>query len=254
MPGNEQQILNFFFKIKNTDIKFKHLGKIISVKIPFKNQLIELNRDNLDKFFSDDSSKKADLYINNIGCSLKQKGGNFPFNRMQRKNMNNFLSKFFNDQKIVNTIIFKIDKKIKLFHSNKIIRNFKFMDVMNESEFKIILKYLMTEGSPNVGKTSFSAKYILEAKEKVKSYKDLTIYTFDEYFSDKKDKISFAIRRHWVGQKSASENKRAIGLFKNKENEPWCFNDSVGKPTKGWDTKIDEKERKTAYTLSIEQK
>ena len=73
-------------------------------------------------------------------------------------------------------------------------------------------------------------------------------------FSDKKDKISFAIRRHWVGQKSASENKRAIGLFKNKENEPWCFNDSVGKPTKGWDTKIDEKERKTAYTLSIEQK
>ena len=64
---------------------------------------------------------------------------------MQRKNMNNFLSKFFNDQKIINTIISKIDKKIKLFHSNKIIRNFKFMDVMNESEFKIMAETELKE-------------------------------------------------------------------------------------------------------------
>ena len=254
MPGNEQNILNFFFKIKDTDIEIKHLGKIVSLKIPFKNQLIEINQDNLDKFFSDDSSKKADLYINDIGCSLKQKGGNFSYNRLQRKNMNNFFGKFFNNQKIINNIVFKIDKKIKLFHLNKIKRNFKFIDVMNENEFKILLKYLMTEGSPNVGKTSFSAKYILEAKKDVKSYKDITIYTFDEYFADKKDNISFAIRRHWFGQKSKSENKRAIGLFKNKENKPWCFNNFVGKPSTGWDAKVDAKDRKTTYTLSIEQK
>ena len=71
---------------------------------------------------------------------------------------------------------------------------------------------------------------------------------------NKKNSISFAIRRHWIGQKSKSENGRAKSLFKSPKNKPWCFNNAIGTPKSGWDLNVAEKDRKTAYTLSIEQK
>ena len=86
MPGNEKQILSFLLNKKNINLKLKHLGKIDTIKVPHKNKLIAINLENLDEFFPDDSSKKADVFINDLGCSLKQKGGNFSYNRLQRKN------------------------------------------------------------------------------------------------------------------------------------------------------------------------
>ena len=254
MPGNEKQILSFLLNKKNINLKLKHLGKIDTIKVPHKNKLIAINLGNLDEFFPDDSSKKADVFINDLGCSLKQKGGNFSYNRLQRKNLTNFFCEFIDDTKIVEKIILKIDQKIKLFHAGKIIRNFKFLDVMSENEFKDVLRYLMTEGSPNLGKSNFSVKYIIEANKNIKTVDDLLINTFDEYFMNKKNSISFAIRRHWIGQKSKSENGRAKSLFKSPKNKPWCFNKTVGTPKSGWDLNVAEKDRKTAYTLSIEQK
>ena len=76
----------------------------------------------------------------------------------------------------------------------------------------------------------------------------------DLYLLVKKNSISFAIRRHWIGQKSRSENGRAKSLFKSSKNKAWCFNKAVGTPKSGWDLNVAEKDRKTAYTLSIEQK
>ena len=94
MPGNEKQILSFLLNKKNINLKLKHLGKIDTIKIPHKNKLIAINLENLDEFFPDDSSKKADVFINDIGCSLKQKGGNFSYNRLQRKNLTTFFCEF----------------------------------------------------------------------------------------------------------------------------------------------------------------
>ena len=88
----------------------------------------------------------------------------------------------------------------------------------------------------------------------LKTKDDLLVNTFSEYFMSKKNSISFAIRRHWIGQKSKSENGRAKSLFKSPKNKPWCFNKAVGTPKSGWDLNIAVKDRKTAYTLSIEQK
>ena len=93
-----------------------------------------------------------------------------------------------------------------------------------------------------------------EANKNLKTVDDLLINTFDEYFMNKKNSISFAIRRHWIGQKSKSEDGRAKSLFKSSKNKAWCFNKAVGTPKSGWDLNVAEKDRKTAYTLSIEQK
>lgn len=253
MPGNEKKVLEFLVKLKEQEKTLKYIGKIISIKVPNQNQLIELNHENIDNFFSDDANKKADAFINNIGCSIKQAGGNFPYNRLQRKNLNIFFKKFFS-QSLVLKIISNIDKKINEYHKGKILRNFKFIDVMSEKNFKKVLKYLMTEGSPNIGATQFKAKYIIEAKKTISKIEDIEVMNFDDYFKKNKTKLTFAIRAHWIGQNSKSESKRAATILKTIENKKWCFDDVRGTPRSGWDPKISVKDRKTTYTLSIEQK
>ena len=86
MPGNEKQILSYLLSKKNINLKLKHLGKIDTIKVPHKNKLVAISLENIDEFFPDDSSKKADVFSNDIGCSLKQKEGNCSYNRLQRKN------------------------------------------------------------------------------------------------------------------------------------------------------------------------
>tara|TARA_Y100000590_G_scaffold464295_1_gene633385 strand:+ start:588 stop:1346 length:759 start_codon:yes stop_codon:yes gene_type:complete len=252
MPGNEREIIKFLVINKNK-INLKHIGALNSIKVPHNNNLIEVNESNIYNFFSDDSHKKADAYLNNIGVSLKQIGGNFSYNRLQRKNISNFFGKFFLKNK-AKKVILNIDKKILQMHEGKIKRNFKFLEVMSNIEFKNILYFLMFVGSPNQGVTKFKPKFILETKKKIDTINDIYVYTFDEFFNKYKDKISFAIRRHWIGQKSKSENKRAITIYNNKGNKKWCFNNIRGNPRSGWDDKISEKNRRTVYTLSIEQK
>jgi hypothetical protein len=124
---------------------------------------------------------------------------------------------------------------------------------MSKENFYKVIKYLMLEGSPNLGETEFAAEMILISKKKINKVEDLTIYTFNEFFDKFSNQFSFAIRRHWYGQKSNSEHKRAISILKNKDNEPWCFEESVGTPD-GWREDIAKKDRKTVYTLSIEHK
>jgi hypothetical protein len=251
MPGNETDTIIFIINNKDK-LKLKYLNKINKIQIPHNNKLTEVNLDNIKDFYSHDSHKKADIYINNIGISLKQEGGNFSYNRLQRKNLNTFFSHFFTkDEK--DDIIKKIDKKVKQFHKNEITRNFPFTDVMTKKNFFKVIKYLMLKGSPNLGETEFTAEMILVSKKKINKVEDLTIFTFNEFFDKFSNQFSFAIRRHWYGQESNSEHKRAVSILKNKDNEPWCFEDSVGTPN-GWRKDVAEKDRKTVYTLSIEHK
>lgn len=45
------------------------------------------NLDELIKISTTDSRKKADVYLNGIGVSIKQAGGSFAYNRLQRANI-----------------------------------------------------------------------------------------------------------------------------------------------------------------------
>ena len=126
MAGNEKKMLKFFLKEKNKGKSLKYLGKINSIKIPYKNELIELDGNNIEKFHSDDSRKKADVLINEKGCSLKQKGKSFLFNRLYKRDIEEFFNKFFSPKNSKN-IINKID--------NKLCGDVDFNSVVNKSSY-----------------------------------------------------------------------------------------------------------------------
>lgn len=260
MPGNEKQTIEFILDNKDK-INLNHIGPIRSIKIPYKNQKVEVTKENIKIFQSDDSSKKADIYLNNKGISLKQEGGNFAFNRLQRKDLLNFFYKILklnNSEKIID----KIDRKILDFHNNKEgKRNFSPLEVMTKKQFNTILKYLLLEGSP-AKKSLFPAEYILVSKKTISSLSDLKIYNYDDYLNENKLTHDFARRRSWYGQLSNTEHNRAKGLMKSKDNKKWCFDSVSGMPKaqiienkkKYWRDEILEKDRKTCYYLMIETK
>jgi hypothetical protein len=132
-------------------------------------------------------------------------------------------------------------------------RNRPWQDFFNENDFKALVKFLMVEGSPNIGFSSHAAEFILEAPAHSISESNINIFTFDEYFEEYKNSLKIAIRRQWIGQSSDSEHKRASGLIKKTENVPWIFNEAVGTPRDGWREGFPAKERKTVYFLMIEK-
>ena len=173
MPGNEKDVIKFLFENKNK-INLNHFKSIRSIKIPYGNELYELNLKNFNDFFSDDARKKADVFINDKGCSIKEEES-FLFNRLQRKDISEFFGNFFKKEAIKKMIV-SLDKKVKDIHigvskdrHGKIKRhkqNFKYEEIMTELEFKELLIFLMFEGSPNYGKTKAPAELIIEAKKK----------------------------------------------------------------------------------------
>jgi hypothetical protein len=261
MPGNEKETIKFILENKK-NINLKYIGKIKSIQVPYKDKKIEVTSENLENFYSDDSSKKADIYLNDKGISLKQEGGNFAFNRLQRKYLPDLLEnilKIKDSAKIIN----KIDNKIENFHNQKNNaeneRNFSPSDVMTKEQFNAVLKYLMLEGSPKK-RSKFTAEFILVSKNKISSPNDLKIFNFEEYLNENSLVHNFARRRSWYGQSSDTEHKRAKGLLKAKNNKQWCFSDVSGLPNlhektnKRWREEIPEAERKTCYYLMIETK
>lgn len=250
MPGNEKDVLKFLLENKNK-INLNHFNSIKSIKIPHRNKLFELNSINFDDFFSDDARKKADVFINDKGCSIKEVASVL-YNRIQRKDIDNFFGNFFT-KKRVKEMKLELDKKVKKIHSQSHIQSFNFLEIMAENEFKQILYYLMFKGSPNYGETNAPAQFILEAKKILRSPNDLKVYTFEEYFKKNKNEIFLRFRNSKFGQKSETEHNRARSHLSFEENLPWCFNSIKGSP-QGWRTNIDEKDRKQVYYLMIEKK
>jgi hypothetical protein len=259
MPGNEKEVIEFIVN-NRSQLNFPIIGAINKIEIPRENRLEEItNIKQLHNFYSDDAHKKADVFINDKGISIKQSGGAPLYNKAQRK----FLIKFFNyffDVKISNKLIKKLDNKVKEFHQNIINRDINFLDIMDENQFKKILKYLMLEGSAQLIKSKFTAELILIASDKPRLKEDIKIYNFIDYYNEYKSNLVLAIRRIWIGQRSDSEHGRAKSIFSKEENKPWCFDDVSGKPrthrlygTK-WRDDVLPKNRKTIYYVNVNQK
>ena len=259
MAGNEIIITEFLLNNLGT-VTLKHLGLVTSVGAPtskggFTNVT---SLDELKLISTEDAAKKADIYINGRGISLKQSGANFPFNRLQRAEL---LEVF----KIVgfenpNENLSRIDKEIDDFHCGLIQkRNRPWQNLFVEADFKRLVKFLMTEGSPNLGYSSHPAEFILEAPKSGISQQNIHVFTLDEYFEGFKQNLFFALRRQWIGQSSTHEHRRAVGLAKKDGNKKWIYNTISGEPrlskTTGtkWRDDFPEHERKTVYFISVEK-
>ncbi|PFM32266.1 hypothetical protein [Bacillus cereus] len=253
MAGNEEQMIQYLFNNRGS-ICLDHLGEISEIGNPVGEKVFNIVQDleSLKKMSKEDSSKKADVYINGVGVSIKQTGGSFSFNRLQRANLlKTFGMLNFSDPE---GLLFKIDSEVNGFHNGNVEgRNRPWNSFFSETEFKSLLHFLMMEGSPNKGFSNDPAKLILEGPRTIVSPQSISVYTFEEYFDKYKEKFVIAIRRQWVGQKSKSENSRAKGLAKKTENAPWIFDSVVGQPTTGWDEVTPVSERRTVYFLMIEK-
>lgn len=251
MAGNEVAVVEYLFDRLN-QIDLKHIGKLNKIGNPSKSGKIKnLNSyQELKSVKTEASLKKADIYLNEVGVSIKQEGGNFLYNRLQREGIKPVLEKLNINNK--DEILNKLDEEVLKYHQGeRDDRNIKWNDIFKRRDFYDILKYLMMTGYPKK-ESEYKAKFILEAPKNIKDDKNIKLYIFDEYFNEFQDKIVLSIRRQWVGQKSNSEHKRALGLSKKKDNEPWVFKSIVGQPS-GWRDDFLEDERKTVYFLMIEK-
>lgn len=255
MAGNELKVCKFLLKnIGHLDLN--HLGMINEIATPMKqsSDLKIIDSENDLVFVStQDSKKKADIYLNKQGISIKQIGGSFSFNRIQRANIATLYKQleFTN----IETKLALIDNDVNQFHQGLLSRrNVPWNNYLSQKDFKKLLKFLMLQGSPNQGLSNHPAEYILEAPASDISQDNISLYSFDEYFDLYKNNLTIAIRRQWIGQKSNSEHKRALSLAKKEDNLPWVFNQVVGKPRTGWRSDFSLAERKTVYFLMIEKK
>lgn len=255
MAGNERDIVAYLLLNKGK-ISLKHLGVVELIGAPnlSRSGFIEINNaeDVVKYLATEDSRKKADIYINNHGVSLKQAGSSFIYNRLQRAN----ILEIFNLLGFDNPghTLQRLDQEVNNFHKGNLERrNRRWQDFFSEVEFRALAQFLMVQGSPNIGFSSHPAEFILEAPLHIISEDSISVFTFGEYFEEYKDNLKIAIRRQWVGQSSDSEHKRALGLAKKAENMLWVFDDVVGIPRDGWRDGFPLNGRKTVYFLMIEK-
>ena len=259
MAGNEIQIVKFLLQ-NIGKINLNHLGVLTEIGAPTSKggytQIYSI--DELSKISTENASKKADIYINGDGVSLKQTGASFPFNRLQRAELISiFKTLGFSDP---DEKLKLIDSEIDNFH-NGLIKNRSrpWQNLFNEKDFKILVKFLMTEGSPNYGYSAHPVKYIMEAPKNGINSENIRVFTFDEYFEGFKQNLFFALRRQWIGQSSNSEHTRARGLANKEENKKWDYNTISGEPRnskttgKKWRDDVPEHERKTVYIIFVEK-
>jgi len=260
MAGNEIVIAEYLVLNLNK-LSLPRFGIIKSIGVPSAESGEYVEVDNVRAIkrllATEDSRKKADIYINGQGVSLKQQGASFSYNRLQRANLIEIfkLLKFDNPSSILS----RLDKEVRNFHNGDIEgRNRPWQDFFTDSEFKALTKFLMVQGSPNVGFSAHPATYILEAPSRSISEACIGIFTFEEYFNKYKNSLKIAIRRQWYGQASNSEHGRAKSLMQKPENMPWIFNNVAGMPNvhrsnKRWRDDVPANERKTVYFLMIEK-
>jgi hypothetical protein len=253
MPGNEVEVAKYLFKCIGKKKKLKHLGPIKTIGAPSNGpkpfeDITSPSQIKLIK--SDDANKKADIYINGKGVSVKQRGGSFLYNRLQRED----IPGLFEQLKFarMEAKIARIDKEVCLYHKGKIPkRNRPWQAFFTEPEFKKMVEFLMMKGSPNLGISKHPAALILVADKQL-GKGEIEVYKFNEFFSKYKNSLKISIRRVWIGQGSTSEHRRAISLAKKIGNRPWVFK-SIGGEPKSWRKDFPKKDRRTVYLLMIEQ-
>ncbi|HHP7231968.1 MAG TPA: hypothetical protein ACFCUY_14060 [Xenococcaceae cyanobacterium] len=255
MAGNESKVCEFIFNNINL-LNLRHLGKIYEIAAPIKGsseiKVIQSVKD-LSNISTESSSKKADIYLNRSGVSIKQTGGSFSFNRIQRANIIDLYQQL--EFTAIPNKLSLLDQAVNKFHQGQLTtRNVPWTNFLSEQEFKTLLEFLMMKGSPNLGFSKYPAQYIVEAPKKDINQNNINLYSFSEYFDLYKNNLSIAIRRQWVGQSSNSEHNRALGLSKKPDNFSWIFHEVVREPRSGWRDNFPTNERKTVYFLMIEKK
>ena len=255
MPGNEANVLTYLYT-RLSLITLRHLGLLTKIEIPSGPiKVLITNPNEIRKYFSDDSHKKADVYLNDKGISIKQVGSSFAYNRLQRKGLLNVISSL--DIKDSEELLISFDDEVTKFHNGELdSRDRDWEGFLSEEDFKSILKHFMLEGSAITGDSKYPAEYILEAPYNPTQDNEIEVYSYDEYFAKYKDFFKISIRRVWFGQISNSEHHRAKGLIKKAENSRWVFNNVSGVPNQKsngerWRKDIQEKDRKTVYFLML---
>ena len=259
MAGNEIEIARFLLDNRGK-VTLKHIGLVETVGAPSSGGgFTEVNSvAELQLISTEAADKKADIYINGLGTSLKQAGASFSFNRLQRAELSELLSAVgFADPA---EKLRRIDKEVDDFHHGLLERrNRPWQCIFTEDEFKLLMKFLMMEASPNLGKSTHPAALILEAPRIGISEQNIRVFTFEEYFDTFKPNLFVALRRQWIGQSSNSEHRRATGLARKPGNAPWVYGSIAGMPKiskttgKRWRDDVEEGDRKTVYIIFIEK-
>lgn len=259
MAGNEIEIARFLFDNLG-NLSLKHLELVTEIGAPISKGgfTVVTSIEEMALIATEDAAKKADIYINGYGVSLKQSGASFPFNRLQRAELLDVFRTvgFENPEAKLD----RIDKEVDDFHKGLIQnRSRPWQNLFDEADFKCLVKFLMTEGSPNLGYSTHQAEFILEAPKTGITQANINVFTFDEYFAEFKKNLFFAIRRQWIGQSSKSEHRRAQGLAKKEGNKKWVYDTISGEPriskksgTK-WREDVPANERRTVYIIFVEK-
>ncbi len=259
MAGNEIETIKYLF-LRKDEIILNHLGKLTNIGAPEKDGSITNvdTYEEISRISTENSSKKADVYLNNKGISFKQKGASFPFNRLQRAELLKVFE--FLDFENPEDQLDSVDKVVDDFHNGKLATRARpWRELFSEEQFKALTKFLMMEGSPNLGISKNKAEFILESPKILSKDDDIDVYTFDEYFETFKNDLAFSIRRVWFGQSSKSEHGRAKGLLKKPGNKEWVYDTISGRPGvskttgKRWRDEIPEKDRRTVYIIFVEK-
>lgn len=249
MPGNEKKIIEFLLQEKGS-IRLPGLGLVTNIDNPTESGLRQPITDS-DSIESGNARKKADVYLNGTGVSIKQEGSSFLFNRLQRADLKRLFSLVGLDD--VESSIKNFDQLIFDYHRGKITRNVHWSKLLNRAKFEKLLRYLMMQGSPNYGDSEHPAELILTGPKTNISAIKLKVVNFDDFLSAHEKRIHFTIRRQWLGQSSKSEHRRAKSLVSKPENVPWVFKDISGQP-RGWlpESEFPAFNRRTVYMVYIE--
>jgi hypothetical protein len=250
MPGNEKDVVKLLLSDLG-HINLMKIGVLLKIQNPSPAGGLQDLVD-LEDLKTDDSSKKADVYLNGLGVSIKQSGSSVSYNRLQRASI---LQLFTNiGLNVGQKILGKLDVLVESFHYGRIMgRDRPWSEAFEKKEFKVLLEYLMMFGSGVAGRSRHPAELILTAPLGVTSAEEMSVETFDEYFENHSSDIFMSIRRQWVGQGSRSEHGRALSLQKKPDNSPWVFSDVQGSPHSGWlsDSDWPIENRKTVYFISF---
>ncbi len=260
MAGNEIEVCRFLLQNLGK-IYLRHIGRVEQIAAPIlggdRYTPLQSIAD-IYQISTSHSEKKADIYLNGRGISIKQSGGSFAFNRLQRANLLDVFTSLELSQP--EAIITKIDEAVHRFHQGLLSkRNQPWQKFFSEQDLKILMNFLMLRSSPNRGMSSHPAEFILEASKIIKHENDIVLYTFNEYFEKYKQNFEISIRRQWIGQMSDSEHRRSLSISRKSENKPWVFNDVAGQPIPHSKTgkrrrdDFPESHRKTVYFLMIEK-
>jgi len=248
VAGNEKIVVKYLLS-RRGKLSLNHLGVVSSVANPGRSgNPVEIKT--FDEVIPCDAHKKADIYLNCKGVSIKQRGSSFAYNRIQRANILAIMLQLgIRDSQAV---LRKLDNLIVRFHEGNLdSRDRPWYEAFSEEDFRIMLRYLMMEGSVEHGVSEDKAEYILSAPAIISSDRDIECLTFNEYFEKNKNLFYISLRRVWRGQCSKSEHRRAVGLCSKGGNAPWCFKSISGEPRSGWMPSYPPSNRMTAYILFI---